>query len=74
MDWSDCTDVARIPGRVSGQPVIVGTRILARCVSDNMDDASAEAIDFMFPGIGVGRVRRLIDYARRHADMPHPAG
>ena len=29
IDWSECPDVERIPGKVSGQWIVVGTRILA---------------------------------------------
>jgi uncharacterized protein (DUF433 family) len=73
IDWKDCPDIECVPGRVSGQPIVVGTRILAACVTENMDDYSPEDIDDMFPGLGVERARRIIDYARRHADQPHPA-
>ncbi len=73
IDWTDCPDIERVPGKVSGQPVVAGTRILAACVTDNMDDATPEELDDMFPGLGVERARRIIDYARRHAEHPHPA-
>jgi uncharacterized protein (DUF433 family) len=74
IDWTDCRDMERVPGRVSGQWTVVGTRILAACVTDNMDDASPEEIDAMFPGLGIERARRIIAYARAHADHSHPVG
>jgi uncharacterized protein (DUF433 family) len=37
IDWSACPDVERVPGRVSGQWVVVGTRILADGVIENAD-------------------------------------
>ena len=37
MDWKDCPDVERIPGKVSGQWIIKGTRILADGVIDNAE-------------------------------------
>jgi uncharacterized protein (DUF433 family) len=74
IDWRECRDVERVPGRVSGQWTVVGTRILATCVTDNAEDSTPEEIDEMFPGLGVERARRIIEYARRHADVPHPAG
>jgi uncharacterized protein (DUF433 family) len=73
IDWSDCAEVERVPGRVSGQWTVAGTRILASCVTENMDDATAEEIGDMFPGLGVARARRIIDYARHHAKA-HTAG
>jgi uncharacterized protein (DUF433 family) len=72
IDWTQCPDVERVPGRVSGQWTVVGTRILAACVTDNAD-STAEEIDDMFPGLGVERARRILAYAERHARAPHPA-
>jgi uncharacterized protein (DUF433 family) len=74
VDWTECPDVERVPGKVSGQWVVTGTRILAVCVTENADDSTPEEIDDMFPGLGVDRARRIIEYARRHAHHPHPAG
>jgi uncharacterized protein (DUF433 family) len=58
-----------VPGRVSGQWTVVGTRILAFCVTENADDSTPEELDEMFPGLGVERARRIIHYARH----PSPA-
>lgn len=74
IDWTSCPDLERVPGRCGGDWTIVGTRILATCVTENMEDASPEEIDDMFPGLGVDRARRIIAYARQHAHHPHPAG
>jgi uncharacterized protein (DUF433 family) len=74
INWKDCPDVERVPGKVSGQWIVVGTRILAACVTDNAEDSTPEEIDDMFPGLGIDRVRRIIEYARRHAKHPSPAG
>ena len=73
MDWSGCDDVEQIPGKVSGQPVVAGTRILAQGVIDNAEDGySAEDLaNEHFPGLGVERARRIIAFARQNA--PHPA-
>ncbi len=73
IDWSDCPDIERVSGRVSGQWAVAGTRILAACVVDN-SDSSPEQIDDMFPGLGVERARRILEYLWQHADTPHPAG
>ncbi len=67
IDWSDCPDVERIPGKVSGRPIVVGTRILADGVIANAEDFSAEEIATdIYPGLGVERARRIIAYARSH--------
>ena len=68
IDWKGCPDVERIPGFVSGQWKIVGTRIMVECVTDNADDSTPAQIADMFPGLGAERARRIIEYARHHAD------
>jgi uncharacterized protein (DUF433 family) len=74
IDWSQCPDVERVPGRVSGQWVVKDTRILAQGVIDNADDFTPEEIaGEIYEGLGTDRARRIIEYARRHATHPHPA-
>jgi uncharacterized protein (DUF433 family) len=72
IDWTDCPDVERIPGKVSGQWIVVGTRILAQGVIDNAEDGYTpeELADEHFPGLGVERARRIIAFAKQRA--PHP--
>jgi uncharacterized protein (DUF433 family) len=74
IDWSDCRDMERVPGRCGGDWTVVGTRILPACVTENMDDLSPEEIDEQFPGLGVDRARRIIAYARQHAHLSYSAG
>jgi uncharacterized protein (DUF433 family) len=67
MDWSECDDVEMIPGKVSGQPVVVGTRILTQDVIDNAYDGyTPEQIAAeIYEGLPVERARRIIAYARK---------
>src|ERR1700683_4725552 len=44
IDWSDCPDVERVPGRVSGQWVVKDTRISAQGVIDNAEDFTSDEI------------------------------
>lgn len=69
MDWSHCSDVESIPGKVSGAWVIKGSRVQADSIVQNaMDGYTAEEIaDDIFDGLSVERVRRVIEYARLHA-------
>ena len=73
VDWSKCEDVERIPGKVSGQWIVVGTRILADGVVVNAEIGISpeELANEHFPGLGVERARRIIAFAKQHA--PHPA-
>lgn len=50
-----------------------GTRILAQGVIDNAEDGYTpeELADEHFPGLGVERARRIIEFAKQHT--PHPA-
>jgi uncharacterized protein (DUF433 family) len=72
LDWSLCDDVEIIPGKVSGQPTVKGTRILAQGVVENAEDGYTpeELANEHFPGLGVERARRIIAFARRHARHP----
>ena len=71
IDWSGCDDVEQVSGKVSGQPVVVGTRILAQGVIDNAEDGyTAEQIAAeIYDGLPVDRARRIIAFAR--ARMVH---
>jgi uncharacterized protein (DUF433 family) len=75
IDWSNCPDVERVPGRVSGQWVVKDSRILAQGVVDNADAGlSPEEIgEEIYDGLGVHRAQRIIEYARRHAVHTDPA-
>lgn len=68
MDWSECPDVERVPGKVSGQWVVIGTRVLADEVIANADDGyTAEDLGEIFEGLPVERARRVVEFARlRH--------
>jgi uncharacterized protein (DUF433 family) len=74
IDWSQCPDVERVPGRVSGQWVVKDTRILVQGVIDNAKDFTPEEIaGEIYEGLGIDRARRIIEYAGRHASHPHLA-
>ena len=66
MDWSKSPDVERIPGKVSGDWVIKGTRVPVEAVVQNARDGfSAEQIaKEIFEGIPVERVRAVLRFAR----------
>jgi uncharacterized protein (DUF433 family) len=72
IDWSGCPDVERIPGKVSGQWIVVGTRILADGVVENVDAGVSleELVTEVYPGLGLDRARRILAYARQHAPRP----
>jgi len=71
IDWTECQDVERIPGKVSGAWLIKGTRIPVQGVLDNADDGySAEEMgEAIYDGLPVDRAKRVIAFAR--ARVPH---
>ncbi len=78
IDWSGCPVVESVPGRLSGVPVLKGTRLAADNVADNhrRGMSVAEIADqFEVPE---EKVRAVVDYAALHARKqrrraPHPA-
>lgn len=72
IDWSKCPDIESVPGRVSGQWTVVGTRILADGVIGNAQAGVPleELVSDIFPGLGLERARRIIEYARQHVADP----
>jgi uncharacterized protein (DUF433 family) len=75
IDWSGCDDVEQVPAKVSGQPVVVGTRILARGVIDNAEDGytTEQIAAEIHDGLPVDRARRIIAFARARTVHVRPA-
>jgi uncharacterized protein (DUF433 family) len=44
LDWSQCTVVESIPGKVSGAWVFKGTRLPVATVIENLEDLSVEEV------------------------------
>jgi len=71
MDWRDCDIVERIPGKVSGQPVVKGTRILADTILEDYDlGSSLEEIRENYPSLSADTIRKLIAFARQPQLQP----
>jgi uncharacterized protein (DUF433 family) len=65
MDWTGCELVERIPGKVSGQPIVRGTRILADTILQYSDrGASIEEILEDYPGLTADIIRSMISFAQ----------
>lgn len=73
MDWSQCPDVERIPGKVSGAWLVKGTRIPVKAILVNADDFTPEEIATeLFQGLSPDVARRIIAFGKGlHA--PHLA-
>lgn len=65
LDWSQCTAVERVPGKVSGAWVFKGTRVPVKALFENLEDG-ARLDDFLqwFPGVS----REQVEAVLRHAE------
>ena len=65
MECSGCDLVEKVPGKVSGRPVVKGTRVLAETIEAYYGrGASVEEIREDFPTLAEGTVLRMIEYVK----------
>jgi len=64
LDWSQCSAVERVPGKVSGEWLFKGTRIPVRALFENLE-SGARIDDFLewVPGV----TRQQVEFALQHA-------
>ncbi len=68
VNWSDCPLVEVNPRKVSGVPILKGTRVQADAIVENYEgDSSVEEISENF-SIPQDTIRALLDYAAEHAE------
>ena len=66
VDWRACELIETVPGKVSGRPVVVGTRILPDVIVDSFDlGESIEELAEGFPSLTISQIQRLIDFAHQ---------
>jgi uncharacterized protein (DUF433 family) len=73
IDWMACELIEKIPGKVSGRPIVRGTRILPDAIVDSYD--LGETVDELsegFPSLSVAQIKRLIDFARAQRAQQQP--
>lgn len=70
IDWSQCSAVECVPGRVSGAWVFRGTRMPVATVFENLEDGMT--IDEIVEQFGVTReqVKSVLDFAARSLEAP----
>ena len=64
MDWTGCNLVEVIPGKSSGRPLIIGTRIPAEAILSNF--AAGSSIDEIaenYPSAPVHVIQQLLSFA-----------
>jgi uncharacterized protein (DUF433 family) len=71
MDWSDCPLVEVVPGKVSGVPLLKGTRLPADTILENYEGGSpVEEISENFD-TPEQTIREILRYAAKHR-QPQP--
>jgi uncharacterized protein (DUF433 family) len=69
INWMACELIEQIPGKVSGRPIVRGTRIMPEGIVNSYDmGESIEEICEDWPSLSVAQIKRLIEFA--HADRP----
>ena len=64
IDWTACELIERVPGKVSGRPIVRGTRIMPEAIVGSYD--LGETIDELhegFPTLSLSQITRLIEFA-----------
>jgi uncharacterized protein (DUF433 family) len=64
IDWMVCELIEAVPGKVSGRPVVRGTRILPDAIVGSYDlGETIEELREGFPSPSVSQIERLIEFA-----------
>lgn len=66
LNWSECSAVERVPGKVSGAWLFRGTRIPVKALFENLE-SGATVEDFLewFPGVTREQIEAVLDHAQR---------
>jgi uncharacterized protein (DUF433 family) len=72
IDWMECELIESTPGKVSGRPIVRGTRILPDAIVDSYDlGETLEELRDGFPSLSLDEIKRLIEFAHaRRAQRP----
>lgn len=66
LDWTHCSVVERIPGKVNGAWLFEGTRVPVRALFENLEGgATIEQFLEWFPGVSREQVLGVLQFAER---------
>ena len=72
IDWTACELIERVPDKVSGRPVVRGTRIMPDPIVNSYDlGDSLDEIHEGFPTLSITQIKRLIDFAHSQRGQHH---
>lgn len=73
LDWSQCTAVESIPGKVSGAWVFKNTRTPVSVVFENLEDGlTIDEVVEQFP-VTREQIKAVLEFAARSLDAPKSA-
>jgi len=73
IDWTQCELIEQVPGKVSGRPIVRGTRIMPEGIVNSYDMGdSLEEIQEDWPSLSLAQIKRLIEFAHAHREQPNP--
>ena len=66
LDWSQCSAVERVSGKVSGEWLFKGTRVPVKALFENLEDGAC-VDDFLewFPGVSRAQVEEVLRHTER---------
>ena len=71
IEWLACELIEQIPGKVSGRPIVRGTRILPDAIVNSYDSgATIDEIREDYPGLTISQILRLIEFAHALRQQP----
>jgi uncharacterized protein (DUF433 family) len=74
LDWSQCSAVESVPGKVSGAWVFKGTRLPAAAVFENLEDGlTIDEVVRLYDGLTHEQVKAVLDFAAKSLAAPAPA-
>jgi len=64
MDWSNCELVEVIEGKVSGKPIVKGTRVPADVIVSNfLAGSPVDEVAENYPGVPREKIMRLLEFS-----------
>ncbi len=73
IDWMRCELIERVPGKVSGRPIVRGTRIMPEAIVGSYElGETIEELCEGFPTLSRARITRLIEFAHDECEHCRP--
>ena len=71
IDWTQCELIEQVPGKVSGRPIVRGTRILPDAIVGSYElGETMEELQEGFPSLSLCQIERLIEFAHSQRMQP----